>query len=137
MLMKLCARCQKVIQAPNRYCSKCKAIVDQEVENNKKKSMSRYNKSRDKKYKAFYNSKEWKLLKESYKTKHPYCEMCQEEAKQQGKHTIQLTEEIHHKEPIQTPTGWIRRLEWSNLIALCHNHHDAMHNRFKKRENKC
>ena len=55
--------------------------------------MSRYNKTRDKKYKTFYNSKEWKLLKEAYKTKHPYCEMCQEEARKKGKHTIQLTEE--------------------------------------------
>ena len=96
--------------------------------------MSRYNKNRDNKYKTFYNSKDWKLLKEAYKIKHPYCEMCQEEAKQEGKYTIQLTEEIHHKEPIQTPTGWLRRLEWSNLIALCHKHHNIQHNRFKKRK---
>ena len=133
MLLKLCARCQKVIQAPNRYCDKCKEIVNKTIEENKQQSMSRYNKTRDKKYKTFYNSKDWKLLKESYKTKHPYCELCQEEAKKQNKYTIQLTEEIHHKEPIQTPTGWLRRLEWSNLIALCHIHHNIMHDRFKKR----
>lgn len=134
MLLKLCARCQKVIQAPNRYCSNCQKIVDKEIEINKQRNMSRYNKNRDNKYKTFYNSKDWKLLKEAYKIKHPYCEMCQEEAKQEGKYTIQLTEEIHHKEPIQTPTGWLRRLEWSNLIALCHKHHDVQHNRFKKRK---
>lgn len=134
MLLKLCARCQKVIQAPNRYCSNCQKIVDKEIEINKQRNMSRYNKNRDNKYKTFYNSKDWKLLKEAYKIKHPYCEMCQEEAKQEGKYTIQLTEEIHHKEPIQTPTGWLRRLKWSNLIALCHKHHNIQHNRFKKRK---
>lgn len=134
MLLKLCVRCQKVIQAPNRYCSNCQKIVDKEIEINKQRNMSRYNKNRDNKYKTFYNSKDWKLLKEAYKIKHPYCEMCQEEAKQEGKYTIQLTEEIHHKEPIQTPTGWLRRLEWSNLIALCHKHHNIQHNRFKKRK---
>lgn len=136
MLLKLCARCQKVIQAPNRYCSNCQKIVDKEIEINKQRNMSRYNKNRDNKYKTFYNSKDWKLLKEAYKIKHPYCEMCQEEAKKEGKYTIQLTEEIHHREPIQTPTGWLRRLEWSNLIALCHKHHDMQHNRFKKRKTK-
>ena len=136
MLLKLCARCQKVIQAPNRYCDKCKEIVNKTIEENKQQSMSRYNKTRDKKYKTFYNSKDWKLLKEAYKNKHPYCELCQEEAKKQNKYTIQITEEIHHKEPIQTPTGWLRRLEWSNLIALCHIHHNIMHDRFKKRRKK-
>ncbi len=136
MLLKLCARCQRVIQAPNRYCDKCKEIVNKNIEENKQQSMSRYNKTRDKKYKTFYNSKDWKLLKEAYKNKHPYCELCQEEAKKQNKYTIQLTEEIHHKEPIQTPTGWFRRLEWSNLIALCHIHHNMMHDRFKKRGKK-
>lgn len=136
MLLKLCARCQKVIQAPNRYCDKCKEMVNKTIEENKQQSMSRYNKTRDKKYKTFYNSKDWKLLKEAYKTKHPYCELCQEEAKKQNKYTIQITEEIHHKEPIQTPTGWLRRLEWSNLIALCHIHHNITHDRFKKRGKK-
>ena len=49
-------------------------------------------------------------------------------------YTIELAEEVHHKEPIQTPTGWIRRFEWSNLISLCHKHHDMAHNRFKRRK---
>ena len=44
--------------------------------------MSRYNKTRDKKYKTFYNSKEWKTLRDTYKEKHYLCEMCQEEAKE-------------------------------------------------------
>lgn len=137
MLLKLCARCKKVIQSPNKYCSNCKEIAEKEIEDNKRRSMSRYNKNRDKKYKAFYNSKEWKLLRNAYREKHELCEMCQEEAKKDNKYSIQLTEEVHHKEPIQTPTGWLRRLDWSNLIALCHKHHDIQHNRFKEKRKPC
>lgn len=74
MLLKLCARCQKVIQAPNRYCTKCQDIVNKEIEKNKQRNMSRYNRTRDTKYKKFYNSKEWKLLRETYKEKHYLCE---------------------------------------------------------------
>lgn len=110
MLLKLCARCKKMVQAPNRYCTNCKKIVDKEIESNKQKYMSRYNKNRDKKYKSFYNSKEWKLLRDTYKEKHYLCEMCQEEAKKNNKYNIQLTEEVHHKEPIQTPTRLVKKI---------------------------
>lgn len=133
MQLKLCPKCKKVIEAPNKYCTRCQKIVEKEIEENKQRRMSRYNKTRDKKYKTFYNSKEWKTLRDAYKEKHYLCEMCQEEAKRNNQHSIQLTEEVHHKEAIQTPMGWLRRLEWSNLIALCHKHHDMKHNRFKKR----
>lgn len=133
MLLKLCAKCQRVIQAPNRYCKECQKEVEQQIENNKKRNMNRYNKNRNKKYKSFYNSQAWKLLRDTYKEKNYLCEECQAEARRDSKYTIQLTEEVHHKEPIQTPTGWLRRLEWSNLIALCHYHHDMKHNRFKKK----
>ena len=131
MKMKLCARCQKLIEAPNRYCDKCKDIVKKQIELNKQKSNTRYNKSRDKKYEQFYNSKAWRTLRKKYADKHYKCEECEKEAKLKGEYTIQLTEEVHHIEPIQTETGWLRRLDWNNLIALCHTHHDIAHGRFK------
>lgn len=134
MLLKLCARCKKVIQAPNRYCKRCSELFDKEKEINKQKQMSRYNQKRNKQYKKFYNSKEWKILRNTYLEKNPICEMCKEEAKKNNKYTVQLTEEVHHKEPIQTPTGWLRRFEWNNLIGLCHKHHDEKHKRFKKKK---
>lgn len=129
--MKLCARCQELIEAPNRYCNKCKNIVNEQIEKNKQYNNTRYNKQRDKKYEQFYNSKAWRTLRKAYADKHYLCEECEKEAKLQDKYNIQLTEEVHHKEPIQTETGWARRLEWSNLIALCHKHHDIEHRRFK------
>lgn len=131
MIMKLCARCQKLIEAPNRYCDKCKVIVDKQVEQYKQKSNNRYNQQRDKKYTQFYNSKAWRTLSKKYLTKHYLCEECEKEAKSKKEYTIQLAEEVHHKEAIQTETGWIRRLDESNLISLCHIHHDIAHKRFK------
>ena len=133
MIMKLCAKCQKIIQAPNTYCDKCKAIVEKRIEEYKQKSNNRYNKQRNKKYEQFYNSKEWRKLSKDYINKHYLCEKCQQEAELKKEYTIQLAEEVHHKEPIQTESGWLRRFEWNNLISLCHYHHDIAHNRFKRR----
>ena len=130
MRLKLCAKCQKPIPASNRYCDKCKAIVEQRIEEYKKESSSRYNKQRNPKYTEFYNSKAWRMLRYKYISKHFLCEECQKE----NKNDISLAEEVHHIDPIQTPTGWERRLEWSNLIALCHYHHDIAHKRFKGRK---
>ena len=133
MRLKLCARCQKVIEAPNRYCDKCKQIVNDLVEQRKQQTNNRYNKNRDTKYIKFYNSKEWRMLSKSYMAKHIMCEECEEEARLNNKYAVQISEEVHHKEPIQTETGWLRRFDWSNLVALCHYHHDVKHGRFKGR----
>lgn len=132
--MKLCARCQKLIEAPNRYCDNCRPKIEKQIEEYKQASTKRYNQQRDKKYTQFYNSKAWKMLRKRYITKHYLCEECQKEAKLNNEYTIQLAEEVHHKEPIQTETGWLRRLEWNNLISLCHYHHDKAHGRFRRRK---
>ncbi len=133
MLVKLCARCQKIVQAPNTYCDKCRPIMQKQIENRKQYSNIRYNKQRDKKYTQFYNSKAWRTLSKQYIAKNYLCEECQKEAELKKEYTIELAEEVHHKEPIQTATGWLRRLEWSNLISLCHMHHDIAHKRFKRK----
>ena len=129
--MKLCARCHKVIQAPNRYCDKCKPIIEKQIEQNKQRANTRYNKQRNTKYTRFYNSQAWRTLSKTYMNKHYLCEECQKEAILNNKYTISLAEEVHHKEPIQTEAGWQRRLDWDNLIALCHMHHNIAHKRFK------
>jgi 5-methylcytosine-specific restriction protein A len=133
MIMKLCARCQKLIQAPNRYCDICKSKVEKQIEEYKQKSSSRYNQQRDKKYIQFYNSKAWRNLRKKYISKHYLCEECQKEAKLKNEYTICLAEEVHHKEAIQTDEGWLRRLDEGNIIALCHKHHNIAHERFNRR----
>ena len=72
MLTKVCSRCKRVIPYQLTYCNECKEIVDKEIEEAKKKSNRRYNKSRDPKYVRFYNSGEWRRLAEKYKQDKEY-----------------------------------------------------------------
>lgn len=119
MLAKTCKRCGKLIYYPNIYCDNCKPIVEQEkVEEGKAINKRDYAK-RNKKYERFYHSKAWKRLSNDYLTKQVFCEHCG-----------QLATEVHHIEPIQTPSGWTKRLEWSNLSALCIKCHNKQHRRF-------
>lgn len=146
MIVKMCARCKKIIEYPNRYCSICQKIVDEQAEEIKKRSNIRYNKTRDSKLVKFRKSDEWRQLKNRYlqDLQHKYgdvkyaykCEDCIEINKNNKDYTIALAEEVHHLQPIETPEGWERRLDYYNLRALCHRHHDKRHNRFQKRGGK-
>lgn len=144
MIVKMCAKCKKIVEYPNRYCSECQAKVDKEMEERQKQYNYRYDKKRDPKLVKFRKSKEWLQLKERYlqDLQHKYgdikyayrCEDCIEENKKDPTYEIQLAEEVHHLEFIETPEGWKRRLDYYNLRALCHAHHDKRHNRFQKKE---
>ena len=144
MIIKLCAKCGKIVEYPNRYCTKCKQIVEKETEERQKLYNKKYNKKRDPKLVKFRKSKEWKQLKERYlqdlqkkynSVIYSYkCEDCIEEYKKDKQYIMELAEEVHHLVPIETPEGWKRRLDYYNLRALCHGHHDYRHNRFQKRK---
>lgn len=128
MLLKSCGRCGKLIPYGLTYCSKCRPIVEAEREakrlESKRESDRRYNKTRDPKYVRFYNSVEWRTLSAKYTQDKGYkCERC-------GKFATQ----VHHKQAIQTPQGWDRRLDYSNLELLCTKCHNDRHNRFKKKK---
>lgn len=143
MIIKMCAKCRKIIEYPNRYCPKCQAIVNKQKEERQKLYEKRYNKTRDPKLVRFRKSKEWRQLKERYlrdlqtkygDVKYAYkCEDCIEENKKDSTYKIKLAEEVHHLEFIETPEGWKRRLDYSNLRALCNMHHNKRHNRFQPR----
>ena len=127
MLLKSCGRCGKLIPYGISYCSECRPIVEAEREarrlESKHESDRRYNKTRDPKYVRFYNSVEWRTLSAKYTQDKGYkCERC-------GKFATQ----VHHKQAIQTPQGWDRRLDYTNLELLCTQCHNDRHNRFKKR----
>ena len=64
MLYKLCRRCKKPITHPATYCSNCLPIIEEKQQQLLRERENRYNKKRDPKYKAFYNSNDWKLLKD-------------------------------------------------------------------------
>lgn len=144
MIIKMCAKYKKIIEYPNRYCSACQKIADEQAEEIRKRSNRKYNKTRDPKLVKFRKSDEWRQLKEKYlqDIQHKYgdvkysykCEDCIEESKKNPDYEIQLAEEVHHLQFIETPEGWLRRLDYTNLRALCHMHHDKRHNRFQKRK---
>jgi len=106
------------------YCTACAPIVraDKEKQQAEKKAARnrRYDAQRDPKYREFYNSREWRLLSAKYmQDKHYQCEGCGA-----------LADHTHHVVPIQTAEGWARRLDYSNLRALCHKCHNIAHDRF-------
>ena len=130
MLLKECNRCGNLIAYGSAYCSTCAPIVEEIRETrrqeSKRASDKRYNKTRDPKYVRFYNSIEWRTLSAKYTQDKGYkCERCGVMATQ-----------VHHKQAIQTPGGWVLRLDYDNLELLCTKCHNDRHDRFKKRKNK-
>ena len=134
MIMKQCARCKGLIVYPNTYCDKCKPIVEKEKEEAKARAIAKGRGKggsdarayRDPKYRKFYLSKEWKLLRKKYMQDHKYkCECCGV-----------IASEVHHKKPIQTEEGWDLRLDYTNLKAVCVRCHNEEHKRFNARKKR-
>lgn len=130
MLMKKCAnsQCGRLIPYGMTYCADCKEIADKRIEERKAKQRKNYaknyDKKREKKYVEFYHSKVWKRLKAAYAAAKGYrCERCGA-----------IAEQVHHKQHIQTPEGWARRLDWDNLELLCIRCHNKEHERFRERQ---
>lgn len=72
------------------------------------------------KYDSFYQSKEWKLLRnQKFYDADGLCEICR------AKGIIKSAKEIHHKIPIEE--DWSKRLDYDNLIALCSDCHNQQH----------
>lgn len=128
MIQKACPRCKRLIAYGRTYCDACAPIAAAEWEATKeanvKKRAAIYSRRRDPKYQAFYRSKEWRTLSKAYLQAAGY--KCQ--AKLDGCQGLAV--EVHHIEPIQTPTGWAQRFEWSNLEAVC----TSCHNRRRSEE---
>lgn len=124
MIYKLCRRCKAPIMHPLTYCSKCQKIHEEKQIELQRERERRYNSKRDPKYKKFYNSNEWKILKEKKLQDEQYlCERCKK-----------LAVEVHHKKPIQTDEGWELRLDYYNLESLCVDCHNYRHKRFQRKK---
>ena len=126
MLLKPCPRCKKMMPYGPPYCSACKPIAEAEIkairERNAQKKAEAYNRARDPKYRAFYNSKGWRVLSRAFLQSFGYKCQARLSDKCQG-----VATEAHHVKPIQTPEGWERRLDWSNLEAVCTVCHNLRH----------
>lgn len=128
MLIKECKRCGRLIEYGSTYCKDCKPLAEKEKEKNCKASRAhsqkKYNSKRDPKYEKFYKSTYWRVTAMRYTQDKKYkCEKCGAMATQ-----------VHHRQPIQTPEGWERRFDLTNLELLCTKCHNARHHRFGKSE---
>ncbi|WIF94304.1 HNH endonuclease [Caminicella sporogenes] len=120
-LKKLCNRCQKnIIDMSQKYCSECEKIVEDE----RKERYKRYNQSRtDVKEQKFYQSKEWKHVREIVKSRDKgLCLLCLSEKK------INYCDTVHHIEELKV--NWNKRLDLDNLICLCESCHQYVHRQY-------
>lgn len=124
MIYKLCRRCKIPIEHPLTYCSTCHELYEERQIELQQERDRRYNKKRDPKYKQFYNSNDWRTLKEKKLQDEQYrCERCKK-----------LAVEVHHIKYIQTEEGWELRLDYDNLEALCVDCHNYRHSRFQRKK---
>lgn len=124
-IMKPCPRCKRLIPDGWNYCPDCKPIAEADREAAKARKAEylqrQYNRKRDPKYLTFYRSKAWRATSKSKLQSVGY----QCEGRLEGCQGIAC--EVHHIKHIQTPEGWDKRLEWSNLEALCTSCHNGRH----------
>lgn len=125
-VFKPCPRCKKLIPQGVQYCAQCAPLVEAKRAEYKAQAERAYNRRRSPIYKAFYNSKPWKVTSRARLSAAGY--KC--EARLPG--CAGLAVEVHHIKPIQTPEGWSARLEWDNLEAVCISCHNARHEKGKK-----
>lgn len=71
---------------------------------------------------SFYNSKQWRSLRQAkWDAVDGLCELCKK------KGIIREAIDIHHIVPIAE--DWSKRLDYDNLLALCKDCHNQMHER--------
>lgn len=135
-LLKPCPRCKRMIPYGWAYCPECAPIAAAEreearehrAEKLRQKYNKRYNARRDPKYMTFYRSKAWRQTSKAKLQAVGY----QCEGKLPGCQGIAC--EVHHRQAIQTPEGWDKRLDWENLEALCTSCHNGRHPEKLKRQ---
>lgn len=80
----------------------------------------------------FYNTIQWKNLRNRYIKEHPFCEICE------SKGIVKLAEEVHHKEEFLKGTTeedkWNLLLDEDNLMSLCSDCHHEIHNEERKKK---
>ena len=139
-LFKYCSRCKKeIIEYPNKYCDKCRAIVEAQEKarlkalekngeyrkaSNKRRALN----NRNNKEQCFYASLSWRRLREyvlgQCKGICVYCLM-EHNRFTEGK-------DVHHI--VTLKEDWERRLDSDNLICLCRECHLNIHHVYTQGE---
>lgn len=73
----------------------------------------------------YYNSKQWRMLRNSYIRLHPLCEVCLKNDK------VTPAEHVHHKQEflrgITDEQRWNLLLDKDNLMSVCRECHKEIH----------
>lgn len=102
--------CSRPREPRSKYCKKHQGYNHKE-----------YNKRNDDRYRRFYQTKEWRQLRNEYITSHPYCEICYSHG------VIRRANLVHHK--IEIRDDWSKRLNWDNLQSVCTECHNKIHHK--------
>lgn len=119
---KLCNKqgCRELTKLKEKYCDKHKVI---ELQNIKRWRKDYDYKRKDDKYRRFYKSNQWSIVRDYVLKRDNYlCRNCSKE----GKVTICST--VHHI--IEIRNDFSKALDTNNLITLCHECHNKIHKRF-------
>ena len=119
MIQKLCPKCRSVyIPHYERMCPSCQkkyAELADSVEKRRARNRKYNRESRDQRSAEFYNSKEWKLLRQDKLNKDCVCEVCKKKPAEIAHHIVPIAED------------WDRRLDYSNLLSVCAGCHEEKH----------
>lgn len=115
MILHKCGKsgCKELISTDKRYCDKHTNYYSRQYDRLRMRNVL----TRD--YRLFYQSKEWKQLRELKLSNNPLCERCL----LQHKHTIAT--DVHHVHDVFY--HWNERTDLSNLQSLCKSCHEKIH----------
>lgn len=114
-IKKICPRCRRVIEYSQRYCTECTARLNKDYDRT----------ARNKDSKAFYNSKEWLIVRRKVLEKYHGLDLYQLKVNNK----IVYADTVHHiKELRDDPT---RSLDMGNLIPLSDRTHKEIHGLYK------
>lgn len=118
----------KMANKPKKPCPSCKValVSDGYCDKCQKQMHKKYRRSRgDKREQRFYNSAEWKKVRDYKLSINPLCEICYKEG------VIKPAEIVHHKIEIKDTknNGWSKRLDLGNLQSCCFACHNRIHSK--------
>lgn len=119
-IKKICPRCNKIIDATQRYCEPCQAKVT--AYNNKQYDKTK----RNKKATAFYHSPEWLEVRLVVLDKSKGIDLYAYIVHKR----IVTANTAHHI--IELSEAWDRRLDINNLIAVSDGSHAEIHRIYNK-----
>lgn len=120
MILKQCTKCGKPTHNRAGVCDQCKP----ETARRKREQYSAYDRKRDSTKVKFYHSAAWKAVRvQVLERAHYQCQDCLQEVAHGllPVECVSLATEVHHEVPLSI--SWERRLDVSNLTALCAKHH--------------